>query len=60
LVKAGQAGLSTASAFFTGDYRHEGAARARQAAVPKKFVAAEWLDRHHNLLIIGPTGVGKS
>jgi DNA replication protein DnaC len=25
-----------------------------------KLVAGEWIDRHHNLLSIGPTGVGKS
>jgi hypothetical protein len=41
-------------------YRHEGAARARQSALFQKLVAGEWIERHQNLLIIGPTGVGKT
>ena len=34
--------------------RHQGAARARQGAVPK-LAAGDWIDRHQNLLIIGPS-----
>jgi DNA replication protein DnaC len=35
-------------------------ARGLDKALFQKLVAGEWIDRHLNLLIIGPTGVGKS
>ncbi len=35
-------------------------ARGLDKALFKRLVAGEWIDRHHNLIISGPTGVGKS
>ena len=35
------------------------AARGLDKALFQKLVAGEWIERHQNLLIIGPTGVGK-
>ena len=35
------------------------APRGLDKALFQKLVAGDWIDRHHNLLIIGPTGVGK-
>jgi DNA replication protein DnaC len=34
--------------------------RGLDRALFQKLVAGEWIERHHNLLISGPTGVGKS
>ena len=39
--------------------RYQDTPQARPSAIPK-LVAGEWVERRHNLLIIGPTGVGKS
>jgi DNA replication protein DnaC len=39
------------------DYR---AARGLDRALFQKLVAGEWIDAHDNLVITGPTGVGKS
>src|ERR1700745_2642642 len=36
------------------------AARGLDKALFHKLVAGDWIDRHQNLLIIGPPGVGKS
>jgi DNA replication protein DnaC len=37
-----------------------GFAIGRDFTLFQKLVAGEWIERHQNLLIIGPTGVGKS
>ena len=36
------------------------APRGLDKALFHKLVAGEWIDRKHNLIVIGPTGVGKS
>jgi DNA replication protein DnaC len=36
------------------------AVRGLDRALFQKLAAGDWIDRHHNLLICGPTGVGKS
>jgi DNA replication protein DnaC len=36
------------------------APRALDKALFQKLVAGDWIDRHQNLIVIGPTGVGKS
>jgi len=36
------------------------APRGLDKALFQRLVAGEWIDRHQNLLVIGPTGVGKS
>ena len=36
------------------------APRGLDKALFQKLAAGDWIDRHQNLLVIGPTGVGKS
>ena len=36
------------------------APRALDKALFQKLVAGDWIDRHQNLIVTGPTGVGKS
>src|SRR5688500_20184635 len=36
------------------------APRGLDKALFQKLVAGDWIDRHQNLIVIGPTGVGKS
>jgi DNA replication protein DnaC len=39
------------------DYRH---ARGLDKSLMKKLATCQWLREHHNLLLCGPTGIGKS
>jgi len=39
---------------------HMKAPRGLDKALFQRLVAGDWIDRHQNLIVIGPTGVGKS
>jgi DNA replication protein DnaC len=39
------------------DYRHP---RGLDKSLMKKLVLSDWIHQHHNILICGPTGIGKS
>lgn len=51
------AGLRQSAAVEDIDFK---AARGLDRALIHKLVAGDWIDRKHNLIIIGPTGIGKS
>ena len=52
-------GASLRQSAIVEDIDHK-APRGLDRALFQKLVAGEWIARHQNLLVIGPTGVGKS
>jgi DNA replication protein DnaC len=51
------AGLRQSAVVEDADFK---AARGLDKTLFHKLVAGDWIDRKHNLIIVGPTGVGKS